>query len=190
MASPNRPARLNRTLLLLVAIVLLAAAAFTLLTAFGVVTVLGADDTLTPTSLSPPDWVAYVTLVVAVVVGLLALRWLLAQTQRRAKTGTWRMEADPAGGATRIDAQAAIEPLVDEVENYPGVHRASARLAGTAARPMLYLTVGTEDAADITDVRRRIDTDAVPRLRQALDLPALPAEILFRLDDARSARLG
>lgn len=189
MASPNRPARLNRTLLFLVAIILLAAAAFTLLTGFGVLLLLPADQPLTPTSLSPPTWVSYLTIVVAVIIGLLALRWLLAQTQRRAKTGTWRLEADPATGATSIDAQQAVDPLVDEIENYPGVHRASARLAGTAARPTLYLTIGTADDADITDVRRRIDTDAVPHLRQALDLPALPTEILFRLDDARSARL-
>lgn len=190
MASPNRPARLNRTLLLLWAVVLLAAAAFTLLTAFGVLTLLPAEQPLTPASVSPPTWVPYVTIVVAAVVGLLALRWLLAQTQRRARTGTWRLEADPAAGSTSIDAQDAVGPLVEEIENYAGVHRASARLAGTARRPRLYLTVGTEDAADITEVRRRIDTVAVPRLRHALDLPILPVEVLFRLDDARSARLS
>lgn len=190
MASPNRPARLNRTLLLLTAVVLLAAAAFTLLVAFEVLALVPAEQPLTPSSLSPPDWVPYVTIVVAVVVGLLALRWLLAQAQRKAKTGTWRLEADPTAGSTSLAAQDAVAPLVDEIEGYPGVHRASARLAGTASRPRLYLTVGTEDAADITEVRRRIDTEAVVRLRQALDLPTLPAEVLFRLDDARSARLA
>ena len=190
MASANRPARLNRTLLLLTAIVLLAVAAFVLLTAFGVLPLLPAEQPLTPSSLSLPTWAAYVTIVVAVVVGLLALRWLLAQTQRRAKTGTWRLEDDPAAGSTSLAAQDAVAPLVDEVEGYPGVHRATARLAGTAQRPTLYLTVGTEDAADVTEVRRRIDSEAVVRLRRALDLPALPAEVLFRLDDARSARLN
>src|ERR1700761_1295969 len=154
MASPNRPARLNRTLLALTAIGLLAAAAFALLTGFGVVGVLAADDALTPASVSLPGWAGAVTVVVGVVVGLLALRWLLAQTQRRAKTGTWRLEADPAGGTTRLDAQAATEPLVDEVETYPGVHRASARLAGTPLRPTLYLSVGAADAADVTALRR------------------------------------
>src|ERR1043165_127333 len=119
MASANRPARLNRTLLLLTAIVLLAVAAFVLLTAFGVLPLLPAEQPLTPASLSPPSWVPYVTIVVAVVVGLLALRWLLAQTQRRAKTGTFRLEADPAAGSTSLAAQDAVAPLVDEVEGYP-----------------------------------------------------------------------
>jgi hypothetical protein len=194
MASPNRPARLNRTLLLLTAVVLLAAAAFTLLLGSGILARLGLTSpergaALTPTSLSPPSWVPYLSIVVALIVGLLALRWLLAQTMRKPATGTWRLEHDPATGTTRLDAQNAVDPLVEEVETYPGVHRASARLSCTSTRPQLHLVIGTEDAADITELRRRIDTDAVPRLRQALDQPALPADLLIRLDDARSARL-
>ena len=190
MASPNRPARLNRTLLLIVAVVLLAAAAFALLTGFGVLRLLSRDAPLTPTTLSPPTWASWVAVVAAVVVGLLALRWLLAQTQRRPKTGTWRLEADPGRGGTRLDAQTAIDPFVDEVEALPGVHRASARLSGTSTRPALHLVIGTEDAADVPELRRRISTEALPRLQQALDLPTLPTDVLIRLDDARSARLG
>ncbi|GAA4921898.1 hypothetical protein EV188_1169 [Actinomycetospora succinea] len=195
MASPNRPARLNRSLLLLIAIVLLAAAAFTLLLGFGVLAGLGVTSPepgspLTAASPAPPTWVAYVTIVVAVAVGLLCVRWLVAQTIRKPSSGTWRLENDRATGTTRLDAQIAVDPLVDEVGTYPGVHRASARLSGTATRPFLHLVVGTEDAADITALRRRIDSHAIPRLRQALDLPTLPADLLIRLDDARSARLS
>jgi hypothetical protein len=194
MASPNRPARLNRTLLLIVAIVLLAAAAFTLVLGSGVLAGVGLTspdrgDPLTPGSFSPPTWVPYLTIVIAVILGLGCLRWLLAQTIRKPKTGTWRLADDPSTGTTRLDAQTAVDPLVDELEGYPGVHRASARLSGTSSRPTLHLVVGTEDAADITELRRRIDTDAIPRLCQALDLPQLPADLLIRLDDARSARL-
>jgi hypothetical protein len=189
MASPNRPARLNRTLLALTALVLLGAAAFALLTGFGVLTLLPSARPLTPAGVSLPAWVAYVTVVVAVVVGLLALRWLAAQAQRRPRTGTWRLEADPARGTTTLDARDAVDPLVSEIETYPGVHRASAWLSGTPLQPTLYLSVGTEDAADVTALRGRIDTEAVPHLCQALDLEHLPTELLIRLDDARSARL-
>lgn len=189
MASPNRPARLNRSVLLLVAVVLLGAAAFTLLTATGVLPLLRRDSPLTPTTLSLPTWASWVTVVAAVVVGLLALRWLLAQAQRRPKTGTWRLEADPGRGSTRLDARTAVDPLVEEIEGYPGVHRASAQLSGTSARPALHVVIGTEDAADVADLRLRISTDAIPRLQQALDLASLPADVLVRLDDARSARL-
>ena len=194
MASPNRPARLNRTLLLIAAILLLLAAAFTLLAAFGIlarlgITVVSGDQPLTPATFSPPTWVSYVAVVVAALIGLGCLRWILAQGQRKPKTGTWRMEQDPAGGSTRLDAQTAVAPLVDEIEAYPGVHRASARLSGTSSRPVLHLVVGTEDAADIVELRRRINTDGIPRLRRALDLESLSADLLIRLDDARSARL-
>ena len=89
-----------------------------------------------------------------------------------ARTGTWRLEEDPSTGTTRLDARTAVDPLVDEVEGYAGVHRASARLSGTASRPTLHLVLGTEDAADVSELRRRIDTDAIPRLCRALDLPS------------------
>ena len=193
MASPNRPARLNRVLLFLVGLVLLAAAAFALLTAFGVLRVLARDRPLTPTQLSLPTWASYVAVAAAVVIGLLCLRWLLAQTLRQPKTGTWSLEADPSTGATRIDAQTAVDPFVDEVEGYPGVHRASARLSGTAARPVLHVVVGTDETADVSELRRLIDSEAVPRLCRALDLTSLPVDVLLRLDDApapRSARIA
>jgi len=189
MANPNRPDRLNRTLLLLTALALLGAAAFALLTALGVLDLVDRAGPLTPDAVSPPSWVALLAVVVALAIGALALRWLLAQLRRRARTGTWRLEVDPARGVTRLDAQDAVAPLVEEVETYPGVHRASARLAGTATRPFLYLSVGTEDAVDVGALRARIDAEAVPRLRQALDLEHLPTELLVRLRDARSSRL-
>ncbi len=189
MASPNRPARLNRTLLLVVAIVLLAAAAFALLTAFGVLRLLGRDHNLTPATLSLPTWASYLALGAAVIIGLLCLRWLLAQTLRQPKTGTWNLEADRSAGTTRLDAQTAVDPFVTEIESYPGVHRASARLSGTKTKPALHLVIGTDDNADINELRARINTEALARLRQALDLTSLPADVLIRLDDARSARL-
>ncbi len=190
MASPNRPARLNRFLLFVVAIVLLAAAAFALLTAFGVLRLLRREQNLTAPMLSLPTWASWVAVVAAVIVGLMCLRWLLAQTLRQPKTGTWSVEADPSAGATRISAQTAVDPFVDEIEGYPGVHRASAKLSGTVSRPMLHVVIGTEDGADINELRRRIDADALVRLRQALDLTSLPSDVLIRLDDARSARLN
>ena len=190
MASPNRPARLNRTLLAVVGIVLMAAAAFALLTAFGVLRLLGRDQPLTPPTLTLPTWASYVALAAAVVLGLLCLRWLVAQTLRRPRTGTWRLEDDPSAGATRLDAQAAVEPLVDEIGTYPGVHRVSARLAGTASRPVRHGVMGCAARAAGAALRRRIDGEAVPRLRRALDLPVLPADLLLRLDDATSARLA
>ncbi|MCA1670723.1 MAG: alkaline shock response membrane anchor protein AmaP, partial [Actinobacteria bacterium] len=55
--------------------------------------------------------------------------------------------------------------------------------------PQLHLRVTTDDRADITGLRRQIDTDAIPRLCRALDLPALPADLLLRLDTTSGARI-
>ena len=189
MARSSRPARLNRTLLLIIGIVLLAAAAFALLTAFGVLRVLARDASLTPATLTLPTWVTWASAVAAILLGLLSLRWLLAQALRQPKTGTWRLETDRDYGATELDAQTAVVPLVEEVESYPGVHRASARLSGTAQKPVLHLVIGTDDDADITGLRHRIDTQAMANLRRSLDLTTLPADLLIRLDDARSTQL-
>ncbi len=62
-------------------------------------------------------------------------------------------------------------------------------MSGTKTKPALHLAIGTDDNADINVLRARINTEALARLRQALDLTSLSADVLIRLDDARSARL-
>ena len=188
MASPNRPARLNRTLLALFGLMLLAAGAFQLTTAFGVLPLLRPDALIIPTQLVVPGWAPWVGVVAAVIVGLLCLLWLLAQGIRRPKTGTWTLTDNPRQGTTKIAGHTPSAPLVAEIETYPGVHKASARLSGSHAQPVVHLVVATEDHADIRGLRERIDAQALPRLRHALDLDTLPADLLLRLDDSRSAR--
>ncbi|MFD6068512.1 MULTISPECIES: Asp23/Gls24 family envelope stress response protein [Amycolatopsis] len=188
MTNLNRPARLNRTLLVVFGMILLAAGAFTVLTHFGRLTVLEPDSTLVPGTGMPPTWALYVTAAVAVVFGLLLLRWLLAQLTRKPKTHTWRFEADPDTGRTELAAGTAIEPFVDEVKTYPGVHAAHATLAGTRDAPTVALVVSAEQDGDLTAIRRQIDTIGLPRLRQALDLGALPATVEFRFSTKTGAR--
>ena len=91
--------------------------------------------------------------------------------------------------STYCQGWTAAAPLAAEIETYPGVHAASARLAGGRDRPVLHLTVATEDRADIAALRERIDTEALPRLRQALDLDHLDAELVLDLDHARGSRV-
>ncbi len=187
MPSVNRPARLNRSLLLLAGALLLAVAAFILTAAFGLLPLVASGAPLA-TSPQVPVWVPWATAVTAVLVSVLCLRWLLAQTLRRAKTTTWQLAHDPRRGSTRLAADTAVTPLVEEIETYPGVRQARAELAGSRAHPRLHLRVGTEDRADISELRRRIDTDAIPRMREALELDHLETDLLLRLHDARSTR--
>jgi hypothetical protein len=189
MAGPNRPARLNRALLMLFGLLFLAAGVGVLIIAFGVVPQVRPDDPVIPTQLALPGWAPWAAVAAAVVVGLACLRWLLAQTIRRPLTGTWMLTDNPGKGTTKIAADTAAAPLVDEIETYPGVYKATARLSGTRTAPMLHLEVAAEDRADISELRDRIDSQALPRLRDALDIDILPAALLLRLGQARRHRV-
>ncbi|WP_158879419.1 alkaline shock response membrane anchor protein AmaP [Amycolatopsis anabasis] len=188
MTNANRPARLNRSLLALTGIVLLAGGGFALATHFGALRVLDPAASLLPGGMLPA-WAYYAAAAVAVLLGLLCLRWLAAQAFRRPKSGTWRLEREPALGSTRLDAAIAVKPLVGEVEDYPGVHAVTATLAGERDRPELHLVVGAERGAALGELRGRIAGEAVPRLRRALDLDALPAVVEFRLTRKSGARI-
>ncbi len=186
MSTANRPARLNRALLTLTGLILLLGGAFGLVFGLGLLRdqMPGLDPhgPLLSAQVTPPIWVPYVAIVVAVVVGLLCLRWLLAQTLRRAKTATWQLPADSGRGATRLDTDHAADAVTADITAYPGVAKATATLTGPRARPVLHLVVHTETGADIRTLRERITTHALPRLRNALELDTLPADLLLRLD--------
>lgn len=188
MTNLNRPARLNRVLLAVVGVALLAAGAFTVATHFGALTVMSSDATLVPELADPPTWAFYVTAGVAIVLGLLCLRWILAQLVRAPKTYTWRFEQDPSLGRTELAANTAITPFVDEVTAYPGVHAVRATLAGRREAPALALVVSAGQDGDLAEIRRRIDTVGLPRLRQALDLDTVPVTIEFRFSSTTGAR--
>ena len=189
--NPNRPARLNRTVLALLGLLCLAAGGVVLLIGTGLLGNLlpvPADAPLLPPGLVIPGWGPSAVAAVAVVIGLLALRWLIAQTIRRPAGSNWQISPDTTTGTTHIDSDAAARPLADEIEDYPGVRSATASLTGPRQHPHLYLRVSADDHADISELRRRIGADAIHRLTQALNLPALPADTLLRLVTASGAR--
>lgn len=188
MTGHNRPARLNRTLLALLGLVLLAAGGFAVATHFGRLTVVTPESALVPGTGTPPTWALYAAAAAAVLVGLLLLRWLIAQLTRRPKTRTWRFESDPDTGRTELAASTAIEPFVDEVKTYAGVHAAHATLAGSREDPAVALVISAEQDGDLTAIRRRLDDEGLPRLREALDLDELPVTVEFRFSAKTAAR--
>ena len=68
------------------------------------------------------------------------------------------------------------------MQDHAGVYSARAVLTGDRTRPELHLTLGVTEQAPVTRIRRRIDDQALPRLRQALELDTLPTGLLLRLD--------
>ena len=184
MSSSNRPARLNRTLLAVLGLVLVAAGGAVLAVAAGVLR--PPWPGLVPSTRPVLTWVPWAGAGGAAVLGLLCLRWLVAQAARRPRTGTWELAADPAHGSTRLAADTATAPLVAELTGYPGVRSAGAWLTGGPGDPALTLVVTVDPDVSLAVVRERIGADALPRFRQALELAELPVTVRFQL--ARTAQ--
>jgi hypothetical protein len=180
MTSPNRPARLNRALLALFGVVLLAAGGFTVATHYRRLKVIDPDSALVHGTGKPPTWALYLIVAVAVIVGLLCLRWLAAQLVHRPRPQIWRFEDDIATGRTELGTTTAIAPFVDEVKTYPGVSTAAATLSGSRTSPAVALVISAEQDGDLTEIRHRLDTHGLPRLTQALDLGSPKVTVEFR----------
>jgi hypothetical protein len=185
MRHPNRPARTNRTLLIVLGLVVGVAGAFTLLSSYGVLGSyglptggFGPNRPVITRTVPPADWVPYVVTIVAILLGLACLWFLSRQASTRPKTRTWRLSGDSETGYTTLHAGTAIEPLVTELETYPGVVAAAAWLSGGPDRPGLLVRLRTDHQADLPTLREEIHAEAVPRLRAALDLDELPTGIL------------
>ena len=187
MTSLNRPARLNRSLLAIIGVTLLTGGAFAMAASVGWLPV-DPSTPLVPGTDLPPTWTLYAVAGVAVVVALLCLRWLAAQLTRKPKTHTWQIGNDPDHGNTELAARTATTPFTTEVTAYPGVHAAHADLTGTHHTAMLAVVVTTEHDADLTDIRHRLNTHGLPRLRNALDLTSLPVTLEFRFTNKTGAR--
>jgi hypothetical protein len=180
----NRPARLNRTVLALLGLVLLGAGGFVLAVHFGRLTVVSSTASVLPHPGTPRTWEYYAVAAGAIVVGLLCLRWLAAQLAVRPKTGVWQLEPDPTHGRTEVAAGLVVAPFAEEVTAYPGVRTVQATLAGTHRDPALSMVISAAQDADLTAIRAQLAAEGLPRLRQALDLAALPATVEFRVSSA------
>jgi hypothetical protein len=173
----------NRFLLGLLGLVLVLAGAFAILAHLGFVPQVDRDASLVPGTALPQAWVLWVVAAVAVVLALLCLRWLAAQIPRR-KVTAWHW-ADEAG-TTRITTATATAPFAEEVTAYPGVRKVEAALTGPHTAPSLALVVRAHGDADLRGIRRRIDDEGLPRLREALGTPDLHATVEFRMSPSKA----
>ncbi|MFB8278037.1 alkaline shock response membrane anchor protein AmaP [Nocardia colli] len=190
MSSTNRPAALNRTVLGLTGVLLLAAGVLAVAAHYGRLRWVRSDDTLVPGTDAPPTWVLWAAVAAAVLIGLLCLRWLLAQVFRMPKSVTWRTGGTEWAGTTVLESATAAAPVATDIESYEGVRSASAWLSGGRSAPELHLVVTAEPTADIAELRRRILGHAVTRLREALEVEVIPVTLeLDFAEDRRPARV-
>jgi len=174
--------RLNRAVLTVLGLVLSAGAAAGLALGAGA---LGAQATRRP--LLEPEvsgyvnrtpWFWWAVLVGSVIVAVLALSWMLAQARTERIRRVELAAGDPAN-VTVVHVGAVTEAVEQEVGSYLGVISASARLRGARGR-RLDLVVAVSSAADLTELRDRLQQRAVANLRQALDAPGLPVHIQLK----------
>lgn len=128
-------------------------------------------------------WFWLVVAVGSLVIALLALRWVIAQLSTQ-RVGTLRLEPDRSAGDTTLQSRALTDAVTDELEGYRGVRGASARLIGVPEEPDLLLTVDLDGRADFGEVRRRVEHEAIPHLRQAVGLERLPIRLRLRVAPA------
>ena len=115
---------------------------------------------------------------VAVLVFLLALRWLAAQGQTRTLRRV-ALEPDARRGATYLPARAVTSVIESDLAASPHVRNSTAALTGTAASPRLALSVTMAADADPAEAISRIG-EAVHRYREALEDDSLNATIRIR----------
>ncbi|MBA9007627.1 alkaline shock response membrane anchor protein AmaP [Thermomonospora cellulosilytica] len=187
----NRSAAgLNRIGLTIVGLLLLAGGGAALARALGVWGQGAAREPLLTDGLRTlPDtygWFWYAVAVGAVLVTLLALAWLLAQS-RSEKLGGLSLD-DRSGGSTKVSAAALTSAVEEDVAAHPGVEKARARLLGSRRHPRLVMTVAYGVRADPAELRGEVVPAAVARLRNALDRETLPTVVRLRLVDAPEHR--
>lgn len=136
-------------------------------------------------------WLWPVGGVVAVVVGLLFLRWLIVQLRverlSRLTVDTDRDDEGDGAGRTSMPAAAVADAVERDVHDVRGVRRVRADLAGSPDAPQLWLSVHTESDADLGAIRRAVSERVVPDARTALEEPGLPAYLRLVVD-RRAAR--
>lgn len=180
------PDRLNRTLLSILGLLLLGAGIYGLLRGGGAFGQDRAEDPLLLESVRDfvsdnAAWFWPLMAILALIVAYLAYRWLRAHIRSGPTLGHIHLQHDPSFGSTRVSASAAADALSAEIETYPGVRSASARLLTDGTQPEVELGVDLHDDANVEDVRRRIEEHAFPRFRQALDTRDLVARVRFDL---------
>ena len=179
------PDGLNRALLLLLSIVLLAAGGYGLARGYDAFGADQADEAL----LGEPvrDWVSSndnlfwpVVFLVCVLVAYLSLRWLAAQFRSRRMTDI-DLTQDMDRGSTRLRAVGAADALAQDIETYPEVTSASARLLDDGERPEVDVKVEVHEDADLPGVRDKIEEQALRRFCQAVEVPDVNARVDLRL---------
>jgi hypothetical protein len=173
-----RADRLNRVLLTLLGLLLLAAGVTGLLFGLGVLGQDVADRRILGPQVSRfvgdnAAWFWPVVALVALLLGLLALRWVLQQL-RSDRVGYLDLTTERSRGETLVASPAVTEALVAATERCAGVDGASARLVEVRGGERLLLHVRLADRADVAETRQQLAQGPLSELRRTLGEQTCP----------------
>ncbi|MFK4036000.1 hypothetical protein ACI2LC_09400 [Nonomuraea wenchangensis] len=114
----------------------------------------------------PAIW--WVVAIVAIVVALLALRWLLVQTRREVTHRPIRLERSPTG-FSEVSADGVADAVAADVASSPAVLSADAGVADSHYPPEVRLRVVADERAPIGELRWHLSAIALQHLRDALN---------------------
>jgi hypothetical protein len=187
--------RTNRTLLIVLALLLLAAGLDAGAASIGLYGTATQNSTLmdNPTGRyfgGHGVWLWPVVAVAALIIGLLALRWLIALLFSTDRSGDLLIQPSTGAGRTILANRALTDAVVGEIEGYRGVDSARARLIGDPDDPELVVRAVLEETADFTALRQRIETQALTHARQALGNTSMPTQLDLTITDRRATRVS
>ena len=162
------PDRLNRAILILLALAAIAVSVWGVGRAAGWFDDRQPDQPLLIPSVADfvarnAHWFWPLAAAVAAVICMLALGWLRAQL-RLPRPASTDLVMPVADGEIRVQGDALAEALQDDVTtSIEAVQRASARVKGDHQELDVDLRVEVEEDADLDDVRSRIESEVLPR---------------------------
>ncbi len=122
-------------------------------------------------------WIWPVVAGVCLVIGLLALRWIVALLVSTDRAGDIPIPVASHEGTTILQPTALTGALTREVAAYHGVEAARSRLIGDPGDPDVVLTVTASQSADLHALHQRIESEAIAHARQALGKDDLPIRL-------------
>ncbi|MFD3538596.1 alkaline shock response membrane anchor protein AmaP [Streptomyces sp. NPDC058662] len=131
-------------------------------------------------------WWPVVIAALALVV-LLALWWLLAQL-RRAHPGHVPLGGPPPVDGVELREGALSDALAADVGQQPGVHRARARMAGSAKHPEAYLDLTLTPDGEPRSVLQALGDGPLERVRRSTGRMRLPATVQLRATPHKAHR--
>lgn len=138
----------------------------------------------TATDAFAASWWPGASLAAGVVLGLLALWWVLAHRTHRS-TGPLRLAGSTPSDPRRVDGSAAAATAADVVARTPGVRSARGKVVADRGRLVADLDVTVEPEADLGVVAAAADR-VMGELAQVLGRDDVTARV--HLDVARSSR--